>query len=340
MSNGHVFQPPDPEGSPREKLLVPKKDRALWKLERQIRHSGLDPQVADNLVRAFTEYETERQYEDMKNFESLEYWANRHTHPGGFAGADFIDLMTELNPLFWWRFEETSGDTSLDEMHQAPMIIADLNYSSLDVSGILGSGIHLDGLEGGWDDGGGARYTYDSEENYPVLSVGEFTLVIWVKVIRNPTGFQSATRCALLQSVSLSNGRRLSMGFNDVGYPTILVNNPNTSTPTPFIWETTIDDGNWHCLVGQFTVTEDSGSSAPSQPLKLFVDGELRLSEIGQNATEGNRTTVAILSPSGNVDNGEVDVDEVAIFDRHLTDQEINSLWTSGSTDDLVGIEE
>ena len=140
MSNGHIFQPPNPEGSPLEKLALPKRAHSLWKLERNILHSGLDEEVARNLVEAFKEYDNDRYYEELQNFYRLEHWANIHTHAGGFAEPGELEpIFATLDPIYWYRLEIEEEDLEEDIdnlLGDGPLAFIDYPANSSEAEGI------------------------------------------------------------------------------------------------------------------------------------------------------------------------------------------------------------
>lgn len=107
MSDNYIYGPPNPEGSPLEKVLIPNKSRAFWKLERDLMNAGLEPEVSRNIIEAFKNYEIERQYDELRNYQELEYWSNIHTHEmGGIKLGEFGEgtACRSTGPTFWHRF--------------------------------------------------------------------------------------------------------------------------------------------------------------------------------------------------------------------------------------------
>lgn len=75
---------PDPSGSPNEKLVSPPKPHDVEsRIRSDLLDEGFDMDMANSLARVLRK-QTDRQGLSEENVKrELEYWANRHTHPGG-----------------------------------------------------------------------------------------------------------------------------------------------------------------------------------------------------------------------------------------------------------------
>lgn len=92
---------PDPEGSPNEKFHYPPLPRETeHRILSDLRLEGIPQELAQQLARAMAKQEQRVvfQQEDIKN--TLEYWANRHTHPGG-SGPPATQLSYEFVDPFY-----------------------------------------------------------------------------------------------------------------------------------------------------------------------------------------------------------------------------------------------
>lgn len=105
-----AFETPNPQGSAKEKLEVPRKAWAgqhasSW--DRLLRAEGIDPDLAQQLARAFQKHSEQSLLDVEANYRTLEHWGNVHTHGPSTAlgqlespiGDDLWTLVADDAPL-------------------------------------------------------------------------------------------------------------------------------------------------------------------------------------------------------------------------------------------------
>lgn len=84
MSGGERFlEPLDPEGSPREKLMIRRMAKRLWmeeELTRELDRENIDPEIARPIARALARFSDIEDRELARLVEEFEEWANQHSH--------------------------------------------------------------------------------------------------------------------------------------------------------------------------------------------------------------------------------------------------------------------
>lgn len=196
-------------------------------------------------------------------------------------------------------------------------------------------GVFSRGLE--HDDGGlGSRIDFDDAVE---PGLGPFTWAMWYR----EAGCSGTTLLALDSPLPTGStgtglsfigcgGGAICMNQAETGYAIARIQGPSASNLTRTCSSTFIDDGSWHHIVARRSI-EGNG-----QRLDLFVDGQFQDTEIApgivdvsvnENADNPETFTVA----GGNHSNfpGPGAYDEVALWNRALTDQEIEGLYLRGA---------
>lgn len=227
------------------------------------------------------------------------------TSQRGGRGTTYAESVLNLDPVAYWRLGESSGTTAVDASgngHTGTYV----NTPTLGVAGALSA-----------DADTAVAFTRASSQRVttaaPVITAtDDWTLAAWV----NPTA-SATTRCILYNGGSL-NGYGLFLtsahrlwGFAEGGGAGSLTNSTTGAVLTP---------GEWAFAV----LVRRSGTSY------LYLNGELYLTG----------TTTAPLTPtsmtSAGSENGTAhfmdgSIDEPAIFDRALAENEIARLHERGT---------
>jgi VCBS repeat-containing protein len=222
---------------------------------------------------------------------------------GGFNGIDTFDYgLEDSNLVGYWNFDQSSGD-ALDQSNVGGVDDGTLrNGASFNTTGgIFGGAIELDGV---------------NDDVQVVSSRG---------VIRNEIRTTSAW---IRQDVGNNSATIISWGENTVdstkwvwrnnaGRLRVEVRNGAVQTSAA----TDIDDGDWHHVAMTYDATN----------IRLYVDGNLE--QTGAIAVDTDRVhllTIGEDSHSNNRNFGGL-IDEVAIWDRVLSDAEIGDLYNAGA---------
>lgn len=72
--------PPDPQGSPLEKLVVQHRFPDRREFSRYLLAQGVDPDTAEKFGRAVDEWERDKDFDKQSFIQELELWSNIHTH--------------------------------------------------------------------------------------------------------------------------------------------------------------------------------------------------------------------------------------------------------------------
>lgn len=88
--------PPDPSGSPLEKLELSRRTPNPRDLGRYLRMEGIDEDTARRMARAVEQWEREKFFDEVEGLQDLQTWANIHTHPGGGSGPPDTSTYTKL----------------------------------------------------------------------------------------------------------------------------------------------------------------------------------------------------------------------------------------------------
>jgi len=243
-------------------------------------------------------------------------WSAGPTGIGYDTGEEESDPMVEsilaLNPLGYWRFEETSNTPAINE----GSLGASLNgtYRNLSPLSFTEPGPGLNDPLYGFGDGNVAT-KFDGQDDYvttsqPVLNYSaQFTMVGMIK-----PGQQTTGRVGLF-------------GQNDVvefGFITPTTLQVWTPTGGSLNYNYNLPLNEWHHLAVVGNGTD----------LRLYVDGGLALTGGSPTGSYGSSTSPfnigggGIFDTSGNYFTGVID--EVAIFDKALTYQQIISLVGEG----------
>jgi len=198
------------------------------------------------------------------------------------------------NPTQLWHFEEGTGITAQDSCYGYNITFyGDMVW----VNGKYGNAVEFNGINTYLDAGN----IYPFNQNMP-----EFSFSLWVN-ISSQIAWQTIFRSGyynppseFIEAIQINEG--------DTDYVLFMGSSSNTIR--------TIDDGNWHNIIGTFNGT--------SQSSKLYIDGNF-IVETFLGISEISATTTPLYF-GYNFDNGFLlkgVLDEVAFFNRTLTQDEI-----------------
>jgi hypothetical protein len=207
-----------------------------------------------------------------------------------------------------WGFAESEGAVALD--------LVSLNHGTLSgttwVTGVVGSSVGFDGQESYVDCGSADQ----------LMSVSETTLAGWVKF-----------SCDGVPRAIISIGNGVGAMTNDYA---LLINHTNTGTVRVLACNgsevqairgrTSIGDNAWHHVA--FVMSSDS--------FALYIDGEIDVEPVARTVTpqwaEGFRLYLGDLRPLSSTTWKLVGaIDEVRIYSRALSAQEVVELYVEGS---------
>jgi hypothetical protein len=217
-----------------------------------------------------------------------------------------------------WNFNEASWSGAAGEI--------------LDSSGLSQNGVRLgdatttsSGIlsNAGTFDGTGDAADFSS--SYGNFGTGDFSIAGWIK-----TTDTSENKFWLSKSLAAAQNYRYGMRIGaTTGYPAFFIQG-NGGSDVLVEGSTTVCDGNWHFIVG----TADRNGNA-----QLFVDSVYKnqasiSSWDGLNFTSINPLRIGSYTNADNTSvmlswNGQIDA--VRLFNRILTQDEINFLYNSGA---------
>ena len=239
------------------------------------------------------------------------------------------DLTTGL--IGHWKFDESSGTTASDgsgNNYHAELFNAEDGSSSW-VDGKVNGGIELDGTD---------DYLAIQTLNYTQAGeIPAMTAVAWVKTSKSDQSYvisyDRSENWRFTVSGDLNNGRMYLASTDSAG------------TTSDDYGNTVLNDGNWHLI----TVSYDSSTSLK----KFYLDGNAdgTITTHSNNSLGAGDTTRFGVIGTGNEEiaynsyqttNGEVrnyvhnfqgTLDEIRLYDRALTDAEVNYLYFQATTD-------
>jgi hypothetical protein len=218
----------------------------------------------------------------------------------------------------WWP-----GDSDASDLQGA-------NHGTLHGSAMAGAAGQVSGA---FDLDGSGDYVEVADDNALDVGTGDFALAMWVtttdssgvKVLVDKRR-ESSSSSVQGYALYLASGRPGFQLADGVG-SSYCTSDPSTSSCTNYGTAAFVADGQWHLIV----VTVDRDDTAG---LKFYVDGALVGTgnpTIRPNSLS-NSHPLRIGSRSSTVSglfNGSID--EVALFNRALTAQEIQSIFAAGS---------
>ncbi|MEZ5329807.1 MAG: LamG-like jellyroll fold domain-containing protein [Verrucomicrobiales bacterium] len=234
----------------------------------------------------------------------LEFFAYESTHKEGLVG--------------YWTFDATLEDSSPAPFNTSHGALegGDDDEPTYE-TGKFGTGIKLDGI------GEFVRVNPEDEPyfdgvNEDLETIG-FTLSTWFRV----DGFDKSWQC--LAGKGEGNNWRLARNGANSG-----ISGVGGSPDTP-LGPTNVNDGELHLVVLR---------SVPEEGVQLFVDGELEGESAAPTLDDGDLDMLIGENPGalGRTWNGLID--DMAFWERPLTDEEIAKIWNNGagsSVGELLG---
>lgn len=250
------------------------------------------------------------------------YWAGK-----GYAGYALEVLAS--SPLAYWRFEETSGTSLIDETgngHDAGTI----NNPDLSITGRVESGID-----------------FPSDSDYAEAdtigsfgsSLGNATIELWVAWSHSESG---EAPCGALGS---NTGAYMALNWNenvngDAGNVMFFVRDDDSNNViAAFSNNPGLNDGSWHHIV---LVNEDP----PNNVLRAFVDGQEKTLSYGKQQSPSNFGDLSANWYIGGRNDGgnftlsaTCSVDEHVLYGRLLSDKEIRRHYELGLAKNSYRIE-
>jgi len=247
------------------------------------------------------------------------------------TGVDYIKLIVErccddcvdppANMVAWWTLDETSGTTSAD-IAMFPNNGSHVS-SPTPVSGMVDGALHFNG----------SNYVEVPSHNEINFDKGDFSIDAWVKTtdkqgVKVIVDKRYENRSTYTQGYSLYTYRgQLGFQLADGNGSWFCSSNPITSSCTNYISGAFIADGEWHLVA--VTVDRDSSTGG-----RFYVDGSLvnTFNPMIRDGSLDNEKPLRIASRSSSVTGlFQGEIDEVELFNRVLTDAEIESIYEAGS---------
>jgi len=216
------------------------------------------------------------------------------------VGTAHAELTDDL--ISYYKFDETSGTTFGD------------SFGSNDGTGSNSAISGGDGIINAGADFTGGDYTLTT--NYQPDFSNPFTFSYWVK--RNGDPASNETLLSNINGESNANGFRSRLMTNG----TIQITKGSKSGGTILgSSTTTVTDNEWHFITIQYTGTL----------VKLFINGEEELSVTNSFNNISRNLVFSENWVSGASVYGNYYIDEMGIWDRAITTDEIEELYNSGS---------
>lgn len=215
------------------------------------------------------------------------------------------DITTGL--VGYWNFDEGSGTTAADSSgnNNTGTLVNGPTW----VAGKIGSGaLSFDGASG-----------YLNVANSTGLTLDEFTVSAWVKTSNLATAYiisKDTSTC-----ISYRNFWKFGLGYNTYLRSAVTMGNGSVAN---FQWTTdnsanNVGDGQWHLVTAVFT---------PGVSVKMYKDGNLIDTDTttitGPFGVSTNPVKIGLCGNSGYF-NGSLD--DIRVYNRALTDQEITDLY-------------
>lgn len=225
----------------------------------------------------------------------------------------YPQAVLSAGPVAYWRFDETGGNTAADSAGAFPGTLTG-NGATFTRCGISGNAISLNRAAGGLVNMG---------TSVPGFTSGDYSIMLWVKntetvrdtipLAKHTANSQNGYFVALNQN---DNGGALNKATFVAGAERVAQAPTSTSS---------VNDGQWHQIVAVFRA---GGTHS------IHVDGSAAQASTPSLAIPGNSAPFLI----GGVAQGAVPtayytglVDEVALFDRALSNAEIATLYQAAS---------
>ena len=223
----------------------------------------------------------------------------------------YVDAIQAANPLAWWRFEESGivpGTTVAANSGSLGAPANGIYYGTgiTTLAGLYGNAVRIQRT--------GTQYVGDTETATNLLLRNHsFTALAWFK--RDETG--SGDRMIFGTPVG-GNNIGMHMGLRNSAPYMGFYANDLASGPT-------VSDTNWHLITFRFDDGGDPNNTATNQQA-IFFDGVLQATRTGGAAFQGTDVLrLGHMNSDANAWSGLLD--EIVIFSRALTAQEIAALY-------------
>jgi hypothetical protein len=229
----------------------------------------------------------------------------------GFAGR-LVLLPDRFGLLAQWKFEETNGLDAWDSANHFNGFRSTTGTVTVP-NGVSGQALQVDRLQGG----------YAKFNNVLNLADGDFSLAMWIRMNTNDVTVGQVPLGKSLGGITNGwfVGANVTAGLGAAGKAVFFAGNP--AAP---VSQTNVNDGRWHLLMA---VYQAGGNAA------IYVDG----APVQATAPAALILTSAAQLVLGGWDNGATAtptftgwIDEVQIYDRALSDVEIERLFNNPGT--------
>ena len=233
-----------------------------------------------------------------------------------FAKASYMGAIVSLNPVGYWRFDESSGTVAAD------LSINDLDgtYHPQVTLGQVGAIIGDSDTSALFNGSSGYFHVAAAAQ---LAVAGDLTIAFWLntELLSGPQTIISYT--ANGETPATNTLYEVTLGGN--GYLSYRHEKANgTDYAHTFTGESLLP-GSWYLV----TVTRDSSK----KEVNLFVDDNLvGTYAAGQNPNNGSTSSLYIGSNFGNNQFFHGRIDEVAIFNKVLTAAEMQGVYQAGTT--------
>ena len=221
---------------------------------------------------------------------------------GGAPASSVADGLVAYWPLDE-NFEDAAGDFDGEEVGSDPIEFD---------AGQFGNGIVLNGEDQYVEITGG------DEEGLDFIDT-EMSVSAWFRVDAFDTNWQALIAKGEQDAWRIHRrGGEAGMAFNAGG--------PDTP-----VSDADVDDGEIHHLVAISAEDPDTGN--PNGVKSLYIDGELVAEDIGAAINLPNTNNLVRIGDNPSTDNREWEglIDDVAIWNRALTEDEVAEIWNDGA---------
>lgn len=212
-----------------------------------------------------------------------------------------VEVVPGFNPWFgliaYYKLDETTGTTATDT---EALVNGTVNGSvTLGATGKLGTAFSFPGSAG----------SYVGLTNNSAFQINQGSISLWVKCSSPGSSYRGLFVKQLAYSIFLINGVVAAYSWaGSVGDKSTGVN---------------VADNNWHHIVLLF----DSGTGNN----KFYIDGSLALTFSMTISSQGNQPVIGAGDGAGSTQNIAATVDEVAIFNTIISEEQIAYLYNSGA---------
>lgn len=202
-------------------------------------------------------------------------------------------VLDDANRIAYWKFNENSGNTATDAENSNDGTIAGADWTT----GINQSALNFNGTDGN------VEIPFNNKLN---ITGKKLSLSVWIKKeSSNDDG------CFIF------NRTKYILRMDNHGKVTFAVYVPGwKSVTTP--WKKRVVDTDWHHVVATYN----------GKKLKLYIDGVLLVKKSASGNLKSTNSSTFIGS-EGNINHFDGTIDEVAIYDKALSQQEIADIYAN-----------